>query len=352
MKTRKTSGGKNPRKVNAQKRKMVDVVTGPTSGIGVKLIRKLLAMGDEVRVIVLEDPYKSELWKRLPGGVIPYVADITLKKPDDGHHMKEACSGADRIFHFAAITDLQRASTEEYIQVNVIGTENVLKAFVDGNPQNKPVHFFYMSSISVYGSRPGEVLAEDSETKPGSTYGETKLMAELVVKSFAAAHPNISYTIYRVANMYGPYYDGPFNRIFRFIKQGKLRYIGNADNRITLVHVDDAVDAILLSIDNRAAKNDVFNVSDGEVYTQRQLFTKAAEFLKVSPPRKHIHPAIAMLGAPILKLGRAELAYIISDRVISIAKIKKTLDFKPKRSIDTEGQEMVNEFLRHYHDGE
>jgi nucleoside-diphosphate-sugar epimerase len=329
-------------------KRSIDVVTGPTSGVGVKLIRRLLEKGDEVRVVVLEHP-TDEFWKRLPSGVMPYVANLKLINPDDEHNLQAACVGADRIFHLAALTDLRTAPVEEFIKVNVIGTENLLKAFVSTNPPDKPVHFIYLGSTSVYGSkRPGEVLTEESELKPSGTYGETKLMAEQVVKSFAAAHESIKYTILRVSNMYGPYYEGSFNKIFRYIKQQKLRYIGSGNNHLTLVHVDDVIDGIITALGNPNSVNNVFNLTDGEPYTLKQLFDKAADFLGAPRPNKHIHPVLAVIRAQVFKINRAELNFMLSDRVISISKIKKELHFEPKRSLDNEGKNMVNEFLSRY----
>ncbi len=330
-------------------RKKIDVVTGPTSGLGVKLIRKLLERGDEVRCVVLENPSTTGLWSRLPGGIIPYKADITLKNPDDQHHLKEVCKDADRIFHLAAITDQHNASLEEYLSTNVIGTENILKAFVEANPPEKHVQFIFMSTTAVYGSkRPGEILTEESEPKPISTYGESKLMAEQVVRSFADVHPAIQYTIFRASTMYGPYYERSFNKIFKYIKLGKLRYIGKAQNHITLVHVDDVVDGMLECAGKPEAMNQIYNLTDGESYTLKQLFDKAATFMNAPLPNKSIHPALAAIRARFFSINRAELAFIMSDRVVSIAKIKKELGFSPHRNIDNEGNEMVQEFLKRY----
>ncbi len=340
--------GRLTKKEEAPKRKMIDVITGPTSGIGTRLIRKLLDMGDEVRIIVLED-LSSSHWKSLPGGVIPYRADIRLKNPDDERNLRAACAGADRIFHLAALTDLTRSSSEDYIQINVLGTENVLKAFVDSNPQDKRVQFIYLSTTAVYGNkRPGEILTEDSETRPSRLYGETKFMAEQVVKSFALAHPSIRYTIFRASTMYGPGYTASFDKIFRYLLENRLRYIGSGNNHITLTHIDDVVDGMLACVGRENAYDKIYNLTDGEDYTLKQLFDKAAKFLDVPPPEKHMHPALALLGAKVLNINMAELNFLLSDRVVSIAKICRELDFRPKRSIDVEGKAQALDFLEKY----
>ncbi|MFI5412795.1 MAG: NAD-dependent epimerase/dehydratase family protein, partial [Candidatus Micrarchaeales archaeon] len=163
-----------------------------------------------------------------------------------------------------------------------------------------------------------------------------------------SVHTSIRYTIIRASNMYGPYYETSFNKIFKYIKLGKLRYIGKGTNHMTLVHVDDVVDGIIAALDNMNSLNQTFNLTDGEPYTLKQLFDKAATFLNATPPSKHVHPALAVLRAKIFNINRAELNFMLSDRIVSIAKIKKDLNFHPTRSIDNEGNAMVQEFLKRY----
>ena len=329
-------------------RRTIDLVTGPSSGIGIRLIRQLLDRGDEVRIVVLDEP-GGESWKLIPRGVIPYSADITLKRPNDRKILEDACRGVNNLFHIAGITDeMGNPPYEQFINVNVVGTENILDAFVGAN-KGAQLRFVYMGSTAVYGqNRPHEILTEESATKPADPYGETKLMAEHVVKSFSEVHDNLGYTIFRVAKMYGPHYEAVFHKVFRYLKEGKLVYIGKGDNHINLVHVDDVVGAMLLAVDMPMAINKTYNLTDGETYTLKQMFDKAASFMNIPPPTKSVHPLIAKLGARSLHISKGELDFMTSDRVISISKIKKDLNFTPKRQVDTEGYLMVKEFLKAY----
>ncbi len=333
-------------------RKQVDLVTGGASGIGVRLVSKLLERGDEVRVLIYIRPGVSsmDILQRLPRGIIPYKTDITLSQPENKKVLDDACTGVDNVFHLAAVTDLDDTATyDRFINVNVVGTENVLRACIDSNPPEHQIRFIYLSSISVYGNkRRGEILTEDSETRPSSGYGETKLMAERVVQSFGDAHANLRYTILRAANMYGPNYVRSFNKVFKHIKEQHLPYVGKGDNHITLVHVDDVSKAIIMSLDNQTSVGKIYIVSDGQPYTLRQLFDRAATDLNVPPPQKSVPSVLAKLGAKRLNIGRAELEYLLSDRLLSIDKIKRELNFIPEHNIDTESKKLTEEFLKSY----
>ena len=331
------------------KRQTIDVVTGATSSLGIHLVRELLKRGDEVRVIVKEHPTVGSDWRTLPSGCIPYIADITLKKPSDREMLMAACEGADNIFHLAAATYNYRYKYSEMVDINVIGTENLIRAHLDANPGDSIVHLIFASSVTVYGyQRYEEELTEVSETKPASGYSETTLMAEQVIESFASADKRIRYTILRMGTIYGEGYEHEFFKIFRLIKERNARYIGKATNHLTLVNVNDATRALLLACENPKSIDKIYNITDGVQYTQRKLFEKAAKFIGAEPPSGSVHPLIAKIAAKTKGLNYDEMEFLISDRMISIEKAKKELGYIPESSIDVEGKELVKEFMKSY----
>lgn len=330
------------------KERTIDVVTGATSSLGIHLVRELLKRGDEVRVIVKESPREGEDWKTLPAGCVPYVADLTLSDKADKDVLMVACNRADNIFHFAAATYNYKFKYSQMVNINVIGTENLIRAYLDANPdKDSIVHLIYASSVTVYGyQRQQEQLTEDSETKPASGYSETKLMAEKVIESFAAADKRVKYTILRFGTLYGEGYEREFFKIFKLLRDRSVRYIGKATNHLTLVNVADAVKAMTLASDSPKSVNKTYNITDGVPYTQRELFNKAAQFLNTEPPSRGVHPLIARIGAKMNGLNYDEFEFLISDRIVSIERAKRELGFKPSCSIDVEGKEMARNFMR------
>jgi nucleoside-diphosphate-sugar epimerase len=236
------------------------------------------------------------------------------------------------------------------VDTNVIGTENLIRAYLDTKPaQDSRVHIIFTSSVTVYGYQRGEdLLTEDSEAKPASGYSETKLMAEKVIESFASADPRIRYTNLRLGTLYGEGYEHEFFKIFRLIRDGDAKYIGRGDNHLTLVNVSDATDAIMLASENPKSVNKTYNITDGVLYTQRELLDKAAQFIGTAPPAKSIHPLMARVKAKIAGLNYDELEFLMSDRSISIARARRELGFNPQSSIDVEGKELARKFLKGY----
>ncbi|MDE1868346.1 MAG: NAD(P)-dependent oxidoreductase [Candidatus Micrarchaeota archaeon] len=323
--------------------KTVNLVTGSTSSLGVHLVKELLKRGEVVRVIVQQHPSKNDEWHTLPAGVAMYVADLTFPTDRDRKSLREACKGVDRIFHLAAASFNYKFKYDEMININVIGTENMLKAYLDANPEpDARVHFIYSSSCTVYGyKRPGELLTEESEIKPASPYSETKVMAEKVIQAFSASSKKIFYTIIRLGVFYGEGYEREVVKVFRLIKEGKITYIGSGSNHLTFVDVDDAVQAILLSLDNVRSVNNVYNITDGRPYTQKSLFEMAAASLKVKMPSRGINPLVARIGAATKSINYDEFEFLISDRSISIDKAKKELGYKPAKTVEDEAKRIT-----------
>jgi len=312
------------------------------------LTEKLLQMNYEVRVILMEHPNQNPEWKYLPKGVKVYVADIRLSDDQSKKAMAEACKNVSIIFHLAASTSNYNNRYNDLINTNVIGTENIIKAYFDANADSDmKMHFIYTSSIAIYGyKRKDETLTEESEPMPRSAYSESKYMAEQVIKAFATANKRLNYTIFRIGVIYGKRYEYNFFRIFKRIKEQTLRYIGNGENHLTLINVDDVVKALLIPMENSKSINKIYNLTDGVPYTQKELFKKAAKFLNVEAPTENIHPFLARVIARHREINLDQLRFLVSDRIVSIDKIKKELGFKPSVSIDIAGKVLAQEFLK------
>jgi len=207
----------------------------------------------------------------------------------------------------------------------------------------------YSSSTAVYGyQRGGEVITEESKPLPANHYGESKLMGEQVIKAFAAANDRIKYTILRIAVIYGPGYSSPFDRVFDMLMQGKMRTIGSGDNRLSLVHLDDVVDAIMDCSESKKSQNKLYNLSDGERYTQKGLLAKAAKMLGTEYPKAGTDNVFTKLLAVGGSFNKSQMQFLTSDRIICTAKIRGELGIVPKRSIDVEGKAMADEFMKQH----
>ncbi len=333
-----------------RKEHKVALVTGATSGLGIALVNRLFLDGWEIRVIIRSKPEDNPEWRKLPPGVKPYVCDLSASDDNTVKSLREACSAVGTIFHLASVPQSGRYKLDNYINTNVIGTESILRAWIDSNTdEGQNMHIIYASSTAVYGHhRKGETITEDSETKPDGPYGESKLMTEQVIKALAAANKRISYTIFRMSVIYGSGYEYSFNRIFKMLKEGKMRILGDGNNHLTLISVDDVVDAMIAAAGRQNGVNGIFNITDGSKYTQLELIGMAAKMLRVPGPTSKVNATLAKIMARAKGIDQAQIRFLLSDRIVSIDKARKELGFTPRHTIDGDGKAMVSEFERSY----
>jgi len=311
------------------------LVTGGTGRIGKALIAKLLENGEKVRALVRDENRAMFL----PRGVEAFYGDITKKETLSG-----ALTGIDRVVHLAALVDY-KAEYDNIAAVNVQGTKNLLEAC----PTNLK-RFVYGSSVSVYGNRLERVPAdEETSCSPSSNYGKSKLAAEKVALSYSKKVP---LTVLRFAVAYGKGFDEAYIPLLGALDKGKFPILGDGRNRIHFVHVNDAVNAIILALEKDVASGSTYNIAGPEALTQRETFALACRHLEADMPKTSapvwlarlkvwFDETLAALRGKKPKIIAEHIDTLVSDRAFSTEKAKKELGFEPKVKLDDGIKEMV-----------
>lgn len=307
----------------------VSLVTGANGKTGKELIKMLLNRGDKVLALVK----RRDSILHLPQGVFPVLGDVT-----DAAVMNEACRGVDNVYHLAAIVSQYRAITEEIMKVNVEGTMNIMRAC----EHNHVKHVVFVSTLDVYGHIRNETLTEDSELRPKDRYGLSKVLAEREVLKYTGKVP---FTIFRVGQIYGPGFEYYFFKVFRAIKEQKAAIIGDGKNKLNLIHIDDALRAMLLATSKEISRYKIYNLTDGRTHTQEELFNLAADLMKVPRPTRHISRFIVKLVAKQKGIDNDELRFLTSSRPVDTSRIQKELGFKAAISIEDGAGAFIKQFL-------
>ncbi len=317
-------------KGNSRKeKKEIVFVTGATGRLGRSLVQELIKNGNEVRALVKD----RENMLQLPSGALPYLGNIA-----DRNVLDSGCRGADVVYHLAAIVS-EVGMTDEILRVNVEGTKNILDAAAKG----KVKRIIYTSSVDVYGVKRKERLDEEASLEPQDRYGYSKTLAE---REIIEHKPRVPYTIFRISTMYGNGFEHSFFKVFKALKDRKVVIIGKGSNRLTVIHVSDVIKAFMLAKDSEEAKNQIFNLSDGNLYTQEELIGIAADALQVPRPSMHLNELIIKVIAKRRGLNTDELRFLTSDRNIDISKARKVLGFKPRINVASGIKELVAEFSK------
>ena len=159
---------------------------------------------------------------------------------------------------------------ESYREIYLNGTRNLVDRFVR-------TKFLFTSSTSVYAQRDGSWVTEENETKPVRQTGQVLVETEKLVLGQGG-------TVVRLAGIYGP---GRSALLSKFLA-GTAIIDPENDRFVNQVHRDDIASAILLLLNGKWQKRQIYNVVDDEPILQSDCYRWLAQRLNrpLPPIRK------------------------------------------------------------------
>ena len=239
------------------------IVTGGAGFIGNNIVRQLLKQNHTP--IVIDNLYRGKI-ERISS------LDVEFHKVDirDFDQLRNILKNSDGVFHEAALTDVQESFTkrQEYIDVNVKGTENVFKIAKEFN-----LKVVYASSSSVYGNPKKIPINENSERNPINPYGKTKLDDEFLAEKYSK--DNVSIIGLRYFNVYGDgqtgSYAGVITKFLNRLKEKKSPIIFGTGIQIRdFIFVEDVAFANIVAMQSNV-KNGFYNIGTGITTSIQQL---------------------------------------------------------------------------------
>lgn len=246
----------------------VSLVTGGAGFMGAHVAEHLLKMGHTV--IVLDD-LSGGFIDNVPEGAI--FTEGSILDHESINRLFEKYSFT-YVYHLAAYAaeGLSHFIKRFNYTNNLIGSVNLINACV-----NYDINcLLFTSSIAVYGA--GQTpMTEDMVPLPEDSYGIAKLAVERELK---VSHEmfGLDYIIFRPHNVYGERQnigDRYRNVVGIFMNQllkgeGMTIYGDGAQQR-AFTHINDIAPVIAGSVNNPAARNEIFNVGADQPYTVNEL---------------------------------------------------------------------------------
>lgn len=229
------------------------VVTGGCGYVGSAVAPALLERGHQVTVFdnLLKDGR----------GLLPYFASPKLRfvwgDVRDEQAVREVVAGADAVIHLAAIVGFPACANDPWAarSTNVDGAVTVKRAL---GPSQL---LLFASSLSNYGTMPGEVCTEETPPKPITLYGVTKMEAEARVLEMGNT------IIFRPATAFGlsgqMRLDLLFNDFVNAALRSKKLTVYEPDYFRAFVHVRDFAAAFVFALDHTDwMVNQLYNLGD------------------------------------------------------------------------------------------
>jgi GlcNAc-P-P-Und epimerase len=262
------------------------LVTGHAGFVGGYLTEALVGEGHQV--VGLD---KRALQKQVPG-IASFVGNIL-----DKDAVVKAMAGVDLVINLAAEHQDWGISRELYFEVNQVGTRVLLDAATELNVRQ----FVFYSSVAVYGTS----LVPSTETMtpaPDNDYGASKLAAEGEVRTWAERDSANSALIIRPTVIYGPRMND-YSNIFRLVDQiarHRFLLIGKMSNVKSIAYVENVVDATLFLMKRLEPGVDVYNVTDRQQLTSRDIALNVAKHLGAWMPPVGLPYRPALVLASVL----------------------------------------------------
>ena len=283
------------------------IVTGGAGFIGSYIVKKLVARGDSVTVIDNLNTGKEKNLESVRNKIV-FLKDSVLNMS----LLEKETRNVDGIFHQAALASVQDSFSkrDEYYDVNVKGTENILKLAKKNN-----FKVVYASSSSVYGN-PEQIPIKESDAKnPINPYAETKLKKEELAIKYSEM--GVKVIGLRYFNVFGKGQSKEYAGVLKLFLErirDKLppKVNGDGTQFRDFVYVEDVVNANILSMDSEISHG-FFNVGTNSSITILDL---AKIIIKSSG--LHIEPVFG----PALKGD-------VQGTIANIDLIKEKIGWKP-----------------------
>lgn len=293
---------------------MTVALTGATGFVGKALLKRLLDEGYHVKTLIRRDN-------------LPDHKNLTKMRGDltDPDALQALCDGVSSVIHCAGLTKALRR--EDMIKVNENGTKAIVRAAQAAGVNR----FLYISSLA---ARAPEV----------SIYAQSKRDGE---RAFDTITDDMGWDILRPPAVYGPG-DTQVLTFFKMIKNRLALIAGPKHARISMIYIDDLVDAIYAWLASKDATQDVYEIAgaDDTGFLWEEIIDKGANTLGMNPVKIHLPRFMTYLvgyagGAsgyltrrpPLLspdKIG--ELLH--NDWTVRETKFETRFDWAPKINLD------------------
>ena len=314
---------------------MKAIVTGASGFVGSHLTERLLADGHDVLGM---DVGLGPNLAAVEGHPRLSFAQGDIR--DAGYVARHLGADAGVVFHLAAMVGVTNylQSPLEVLDVNVMGTRNVLEAASDHDTR-----VVLASTSEVYGRNPKVPWSEDDDRVLGSTsvdrwsYSTSKATCEHIALA-VHRHRGTPVTIVRYFNVYGPR-QSPIYVVSRAIHRAlngepPILYDGGAQTRC-FTYVSDAVAGTVAASSRDTAIGEVFNLGNP---AERTILEATEIVLELSGT------GLGWTGLDTAQEFGDSYQDIIR-RVPDVSKAKRMLDWSAATSLE-EGVAMTIEWAR------
>ena len=187
-------------------------------------------IGSHVADHLSDAGYQVTIYDKIQSQWLRNDQEIVIGDIQDSEKLNQTIVGAEVVYNFAALADLNQALEQplKTVNINILGNINVMEACHAHGVKR----FIYASTVYVH-------------SREGGFYRCSKQASETYVEEYQKIY-GLDYTILRYGSLYGPRADAT-NGLYRVVKSalksGIVGYEGDVEAMREYIHVEDAARA-------------------------------------------------------------------------------------------------------------
>jgi nucleoside-diphosphate-sugar epimerase len=235
-------------------------------------------------------------WRALvaPGTTPPpcsRIDDVVYGDIRDPQAATDAMQGVSLVLHAAGIIHPRRI--RQLYEINRDGCQVLATAAVGAGVRR----FLFVSSNAAAGfATAHRAMRESDDPNPTSHYGRSKLEGERALWDTLSGSDTAA-VVLRPTTFYGPHFPRRHLKAYRLAATGRPVVIGSGRNRVSMIYIDDLVEALGRSMTMPDAAGVTAFVADRESYEWREIFLAMGQAQGVDIKCLHLPGVIASVCA-------------------------------------------------------
>lgn len=311
------------------------LVTGGAGYLGSNLIKRLQEIHEtkELDGLIIAADVKE------PGWNYPNVKfeKIDVRSPEIARVIED--NQIDTVVHLASIVTPGKKSNREFeYSVDVLGTENVLKACVHGKVRK----IIVTSSGAAYGYHPDnpQWIKEDWLIRGNEefSYSYHKRLVEEILEKYRRDHPELKQVIFRIGTILG---ENTKNQITDLFDKRWLLGISGSDSPFVFIWDQDVVGCLLKAI--LEEKTGIYNVAGDGALTIDEI-GKLLKKPVLRIPAGFLKGALFILKRlSLTQYGEEQVNFLRYRPVLDNTKLKSEFGYIPQKT----SREVFQFFMEH-----
>lgn len=302
------------------------LVTGGAGFIGSNIVRKLLELRHQVRVLDNFLTGKRENLADIRGDIDLFEEDLR-----NFEAVRQAAQGVEYILHLGALPSVPRSVADPLLSndINITGTLHVLEAA----RQQDVKRVVFSSSSSIYGDTPTLPKREDMPLNPLSPYAAHKAAGELYCRVYQNMF-RVETVCLRYFNVFGLRQD-PASQyaavIPRFITAlrsgGQPTIYGDGEQSRDFTYIDNVVAANIAASTAPDAAGEVINIACGERVTINELARRIGALLGKEAAPQYLPARAGDVKHSLADISKARRLLNYADTVNLDTGLRRTVEW-------------------------